>query len=321
MPSFKNIHLVTSPDYLLHDTGDPDHPEQPERLKAILSKLEQGPLSQGLLKVSPVPASRENILAVHDDNYLLRFEDACLSGREYFGHTDNRICYETWQVAFLSAGGGITGIDLIEADQADLVFCAIRPPGHHAEAGLPLGFCFFNNVAVAARYWQKKYGRKRILIFDFDAHHGNGIQEIFDEDSGVMYVSIHEHPTFSFPGTGWDYENGTGAGQGFTFNFPLPPGAGDEQVLQTLKEKITPAVENFRPECIIIAAGFDAHSVDDMSGLDWTTLVYGRLGTVIANWADRFTQGRVLSILEGGYVPEALAASVETYLGGLSLVV
>ncbi len=321
MPSFKTIHIVTSPDYLLHDTGGRDHPEQPERLKAILDKLDQGPLASGLVKVPPVPASREAVLEVHDDDYLLRFEDACLSGREYFGHTDNRICYDTWRVAFLSAGAGITGIDLIEADKAELVFCAIRPPGHHAEAGLPLGFCFFNNVAVAVRYWQKKYNRKRILIFDFDAHHGNGIQEIFDEDATAMYVSMHEHPTFSFPGTGWDYENGTGAGQGFTLNVPLPPGAGDDLVMQALEEKITPAVKEFNPECIVIAAGFDAHAVDDMSGLDWSTLVYGRLGTTIANWADQFTRARVLSILEGGYVPEALAASVETYLGGLSLVV
>ena len=321
MPSFKTIHLVTSPDYLLHDTGGPDHPEQPERLRAISRQLDKGLLAQGLVKVAPAAASRESILAVHDEDYLLRFEDACLSGREYFGHTDNRICYETWEVAFLSSGAGMTGIDLIEAGDAELVFCAVRPPGHHAEQGLPLGFCFFNNVAVAARYWQSRFGRKRILIFDFDAHHGNGIQEIFDEDPGVMYVSIHEHPTFSFPGTGWDYENGTGEGQGFTLNVPLPPGAGDDLVLQAMEEKITPAVHKFRPECIIIAAGFDAHGMDDMSGLDWSTVLYGRLGTTIANWADRFTDGRVLSILEGGYVPEALAASVETYLGGLSLIV
>lgn len=321
MPTFKTIHQVTSLEYLHHDTGGEDHPEQPERLKAIARKLSEGPLAPTIVEVAPVAASREDILAVHDDDYLLRFEDACLSGREYFGHSDNRICYETWEIAFLSAGAGITGIELIEASKSDLVFCSVRPPGHHAEAGLPLGFCFFNNVAVAAKYWQATYGRERILIFDFDAHHGNGIQEIFDEDPGVMYVSMHEHPTFSFPGTGWDYEQGTGPGKGFTLNVPLPPGAGDDLVLQALAEKITPAVEQFRPECIIIAAGFDAHGRDDMSGLDWTTVVYGRLGTTIANWADRFTDGRVLSILEGGYVPEALAASVETYLGGLSLVV
>lgn len=224
-------------------------------------------------------------------------------------------------MAFLAAGAGITGVEMIEAGDAATVFCAVRPPGHHAEAGLPLGFCFFNNVAVTARYWQLCYGRKRILVFDFDAHHGNGIQEIFDEEAGVMYVSIHEHPTFSFPGTGWDYENGTGEGEGFTLNVPLPPGAGDQHVLDVLHDQINPAVREYHPDALLVAAGFDAHSVDDMSGLDWSTVVYGRLGTTIATWADEFCGGRVLSILEGGYVPHALAAGVETYLGGLSIVV
>ncbi len=319
MTSFHTIHLITSPDYLLHDTGGPDHPEQPSRLTAINKRLENGPLSKNLIKVDPVPATRESILLVHNEDYLLRFEDACLSGREYFGHTDNRICYDTWQIAFLAAGAGMTGVDIIESEEGRLVFAAVRPPGHHAEQGLPLGFCFFNNVAATVRYWQNRYGRRRILIFDFDAHHGNGIQEIFDEDPDVMYISIHEHPTFSFPGTGWDYEAGIGAGEGFTLNVPLPPGAGDELVMQAISDQITPAVNRFRPECIVIAAGFDAHGQDDMSGLDWSTLVYGKIGTAVANWADRFTQGRVLSILEGGYVPDALSASVETYLGGLAI--
>ncbi len=319
MTSFKTLHLVTSPDFLLHDTGSKDHPEQPQRLTAITERLEKGPLSDDILKVAPQPADRDSVLRVHDEDYLLRFEDACLSGREYFGHTDNRICYETWEIAFLSAGAGMTGADLIETQGARLVFCAVRPPGHHAEAGLPLGFCFLNNVAATVRYWQARHGRRRMLVFDFDAHHGNGIQEIFDEDPDVMYVSLHEHPTFSFPGTGWDYENGTGAGKGATLNVPLPPGAGDDLVLQAMDEKITPAVNSFEPECIVIAAGFDAHVQDDMSGLAWSTVLYGRLGAAIANWADRFTGGRVLSILEGGYEPEILAASVETYLGGLAI--
>ena len=190
MANFKPIHLITSPFFLQHDTGLDDHPEQPERLASILSCLEKGPLATSITQKTPRAATRQEVTMVHDEDYLLRFEDACLSGREYFGHTDNRICYETWQIAFLAAGAGLTGVDLLESASSELIFCAARPPGHHAEAGLPLGFCFFNNVAIPVRYWQEQYGKERILIFDFDAHHGNGIQEIFDEDSGI---NVYQH--------------------------------------------------------------------------------------------------------------------------------
>ncbi len=320
MPEFRPLTLITDKRYLDHDTGRGDHPESPERIKAILRHLKKGPLAPCISELSPQPAQREWILAVHTENYLFRFEEACLSGKEMLGHPDNRICYDSYEVAFLAAGAGITGVDALETGRAKRVFCCVRPPGHHAEASLALGFCFLNNVAVAARYWQKVYNKKRIMIIDWDAHHGNGIQECFDEDPDVYYISIHEHPTFSFPGTGYAYERGTGQGIGATLNIPLLPGSGDEEVLKALKTEVAGAVEQFRPEALIIAAGFDGHVLDDMSGLAYSTMLYGHIGTYVAAWADKYCAGKSLTILEGGYHIEALASGVETYLGGLALV-
>ena len=316
---FTDITIVTHPRYVEHDTGGDDHPENPSRMSAVLDQIDRGLLSPAISKVTARAAEREWILAIHEENYLFRLEEACLSGKESLGHPDNRIGYDTYEVAFLAAGAGPTGIDMLEEGKAGRVFCCIRPPGHHAEAGLALGFCFLNNTAIAARYWQGAYNRKRIFIVDWDAHHGNGIQEAFDQDPDVFYASIHEHPTFSFPGTGYAYERGSGPGEGATLNVPLPPGTRDEAVLRALDEQIGPALEGFRPDAMLVAAGFDGHRLDDMSGLAYTTRLYGRLGVCMAAWADRYCNGRLVSLLEGGYHRVGLAHGVEAYLGGLAL--
>ncbi len=319
MSRFRPIALVTDPRYLDHDTANSLHPEIPARLEGILKRLESSPLAPYLKKITPRKAEMNRVLAVHDEDYLSSFEGTCISGREFFGHPDNRLGYDSYEIALLAAGGCLSGIDIIENGESELVFCCVRPPGHHAETAQALGFCFLNNVAIAARYWKDVYGKERILIIDWDAHHGNGIQEVFEHDPDVFYISIHEHPTFSFPGTGYSNETGTGAGEGATLNIPLPPGSGDEAILNALKGRAGEAVKKFRPEAIIVAAGFDAHVMDDMSGLAYTTKLYGYLGTFMAFWAERYCKGKVLSILEGGYHLEALPASVEAYLAGLSV--
>lgn len=319
MSRFRPIALVTDPRYLDHDTANSLHPEIPARLEGILKRLESSPLAPYLKKISPRKAEMNRVLAVHDEDYLSSFEGTCISGREFFGHPDNRLGYDSYEIALLAAGGCLNGIDIIENGESELVFCCVRPPGHHAETAQALGFCFLNNVAIAARYWKDVHGKERILIIDWDAHHGNGIQEVFEHDPDVFYISIHEHPTFSFPGTGYSNETGTGAGEGATLNIPLPPGSGDEAILNALKGPAGEAVKEFRPEAIIVAAGFDAHVMDDMSGLAYTTKLYGYLGTFMAFWAERYCKGKVLSILEGGYHLEALPASVEAYLAGLSV--
>ncbi len=319
MAQFKPINLIFSSRFLDHDTGGGDHPESPKRLVKILENLRSGPLKDKIDLVNPKTVDKDLLFSVHSKDYVMRFEEACLSGMETFGHQDNRICYDTFQVALLAAGACQKAVDLVEKGPEGVVMSLVRPPGHHAEASLPLGFCFINNVCLAAKYWQNRYGRKKVFIFDFDAHHGNGIQEVFDSDKSVFYASIHEHPTFSFPGTGYEEDTGSGPGEGFTLNVALPPGATDSLVMKALKERIEPAIEQFKPECIIAAAGFDGHEADDMSGLAYSTGLFGHIGSFLAVFAEKFCQNRLVSILEGGYSLKFIGPSVEIYLGGLAI--
>jgi acetoin utilization deacetylase AcuC-like enzyme len=312
------VTIVADDRCLDHHTGGADHPETPARWVAIRERLRRGPLAARLREVAPREASRRWVETAHSSAYISRFEEAALSGQSYLGHPDCQICYDSFRVALVAAGSGLTGVDLVEADASSPVFCGCRPPGHHAERALAMGFCFFNNAAIAARYWQEAYQRKRVLVLDFDAHHGNGIQSAFEEDPTVLYVSIHEHPTFSYPGTGLAEETGTGEGVGATLNVPLPPGATDDLVRAAISNKIDAAVAGFQPDAMIAAAGFDGHRSDDMSGLAYSTELYGQLAAVLAAWAKRYCHGRFLSLLEGGYHLEALAASVETYLVALA---
>lgn len=318
MPEFRPIVIITHPAFLFHDTGD-DHPETAERIFVILDALHKSPLRTVTTQVAPVVADFGWLTAVHSQSYLFRFEEQALSGHAYLGHPDNQMCYETYEAALLSAGAGLMGVDLLERHAGSrLPFCCVRPPGHHAEKAMAMGFCFLNNTAIAARYWQQKHGRQKVAIIDWDAHHGNGIQAVFEEDPDVLYVSIHEHPTFSYPGSGFASETGSGRGLGATMNIPLPPGAGDPMVRRVVAEQIEPALGRFRPAAIIIAAGFDGHQCDDMSGLVYTTELYRYLGECAASWGRKYCENRVLSILEGGYHLESLAAGVDQYLQGIA---
>jgi len=319
MTDFRNITVIDHLRFDDHDTGGGLHPESPERLRVIRERLSGSILKPFITIIDATPVAREWILAVHDDAYLYRFEEAALAGRLDIDHPDNQICYESFEVAMLSASAGINGIDLLENDMAQTVYCNIRPPGHHAEQRFALGFCFFNNALIAARYWQKKY-HKRVLVIDWDAHHGNGIQSGVEADPDIFYASIHEHPTFSFPGTGYADETGTGEGMGMVLNVPLPPGSTDSSVISALDERIGPAVKKFSPDAIVIAAGFDGHELDDMSGLAYSTNLYAKLGVYMNVWARQYCNGKTLSVLEGGYHLEALAASVEAYLAGLAAI-
>jgi acetoin utilization deacetylase AcuC-like enzyme len=240
-------------------------------------------------------------------------------GRSWLDHRDNSLSYDTYDAALTAAAAGPAAVDVIErGDGGDLPFCLVRPPGHHAEKARAMGFCFLNNVVIAARYWQKTHGRKRIAVVDWDAHHGNGIQHAFEGEGDVLYISIHEHPTFSFPGTGYAEERGTGEGAGATLNIPLRPGDGDDAVQRAIGESVESALENFAPEALIIAAGFDGHSQDDMSGLTFSTGLYGELGAAARRWAGKLCGGRLVSILEGGYHLPVLGESVGSYLAALA---
>ena len=286
--------------YLLHDTG-PYHPEVPERLQAIFKGIEESGLLSKLVRIKASPASMQWIEAVHDEAYILRFEAACMGGRKTIDYPDNVMCQDTYEIAQLAVGGILDTVDLLMKGDIDNAFCAVRPPGHHAEVDTSMGFCYFNNIAIAARYLQKKWDIERVAIIDFDVHHGNGTQHIFENDPSVFYFSIHEHPSFAFPGTGRSFESGNGPGAGATLNLPVLPGQGDNEYAVHFETDLKPALTAFKPQFLLVSAGFDAHCEDDMSGISLTTEGYTKIMETLCALAAQYTQGKLISVLEGGY--------------------
>ncbi|KJR96530.1 MAG: histone deacetylase [Desulfobulbaceae bacterium BRH_c16a] len=309
----KKTGFVYDEKYLLHDTGG-YHPESPERLIAIYKRLTESGMLEKLIRIPAERANQRWIESVHSIRYIMKFDEACMYGLNEFEHPDNAICRDTYDVAFLAVGGVLKAIDAVMKGEVDNAFCAVRPPGHHAEMDQPMGFCYFNNVAIGARYLQKEHGISRIGIIDFDVHHGNGTQHIFDRDPTVFYYSIHEHPSFAYPGTGRDFELGIAEGEGFTVNSPVLPGRGDEEYRRLIMQDLVPAFKKFQPEFIILSAGFDAHQSDLMSGTNLSTDGYDFISEVIVNLVNRFAGGRVVSVLEGGYNLDVLPLLVENHI-------
>ena len=291
--------------YLLHDTG-PYHPEMAERLTAVYDGIKAADLLDQLTLLPAVRAELEWIEAVHDTAYIRRFEEVCLSGNRTFDYPDNQMCTDTYETAFLAVGGVLDVARRVMEGELDNAFCAVRPPGHHAERNQAMGFCYFNNVAISARYLQKAHGVERVAIIDFDVHHGNGTQHIFEADPTVFYYSIHQHPSFAFPGTGREFEEGADAGQGFTLNSPVLPGQGDDVYHKLLQSDLLPAFERFKPEVIIVSTGFDGHGDDDMSDVNLSTEGFSWIMQTIMKLGNRYADGRVISVLEGGYCLERL---------------
>lgn len=314
----KKTGLLHDERYLLHQTG-PDHPECPDRLIAAHSGLKEGGLIDRLIRIPAKKAEIRWIESVHNRNYITRLENACRAGLNEFDNPDNQMCSKTFDIALLAAGGILAAVDMVMDGALDNAFCAVRPPGHHAEVGKALGFCYFNNVAIAARYLQMKYKVHRIGIIDFDVHHGNGTQHIFEDDPFVYYYSIHEHPTFAYPHTGREFERGRDMGWGYTLNSPVLPGAGDKEYQEVITKDLLPAFDIFQPEVILVSAGFDAHVDDDMSDINLSTEGFSWLMKQIVDMADQHCRGRLISVLEGGYcltrLPELIRNHVAIMLG------
>ncbi len=299
--------------YLQHDTG-PYHPEAPDRLSAIFSGLERAGLLSKLIRLEACMAEMKWIEAVHDKQYIERFKSVCQSGTNSFECEDNQLCYQTYDIARLAVGGVLNASRQVMDGVLDNVFCAVRPPGHHAEADRSMGFCYFNNVAIAARYIQSEWGIQRIGIMDFDVHHGNGTQSIFESDPTVFYYSIHEHPSFAFPGTGRAFEKGSGNGVGFTRNYPVLPGQGDDEYISIMDTDFTPLMDQYAPEVMLVSAGFDAHVDDDMSGISLTTDGFTYVMERIVDIANKHSGGRIISVLEGGYSLKRLPELVNNHI-------
>ena len=304
--------------FLLHDTG-PYHPESADRLVAILKGIQAAELLPHLIRVIAKRADLKWIESVHTQTYIRRFEEVCLSGHSYLDHQDNQMCVDTYETAFLAAGGVIEAARMLMDNEVDNAFCAVRPPGHHAERDQAMGFCYFNNVAIAARYLQMARSIERVGIIDFDVHHGNGTQHIFEQDPSVFYYSIHQHPSFAYPGTGREFEQGEGQGYGYTKNSPVLPGQSDDDYRMLFEKDLLPAFDSFQPQVILVSTGFDAHADDEMADVSLTTEGYSWIMQAVMQLAEKHCGGRLISVLEGGYcldrLPELAANHVKILLG------
>ena len=305
------VGFVYDPRYLGHEMGH-GHPESPERLRAICTQLQSSGTWSRLHQLPPRHAERQWIECIHESSYI----DTLARRSPKDGYTsldpDTSMSSGTLDAAYLATGGALAAADAIMTGEIAHAFCAVRPPGHHAEADRAMGFCFFNTVAITARYLQQQHGVQRILIVDWDVHHGNGTQHAFYDDDSVLFFSTHQFPYY--PGTGRGTETGGGKGQGLTINVPLSGGQGDDEYQEVFQKVLVPAAEAFQPEFILISAGFDAHREDPLASMDLTESGYAELTRIVASLAKNFSGGRILGCLEGGYHLHALAASVDQHL-------
>jgi acetoin utilization deacetylase AcuC-like enzyme len=300
--------------YLRHLTGS-GHPERPARLTAIVDRLRTCGLTTNLVPIRPRPATIEQIAAVHALSYIKRVEHDCRDGVGYIDSPDAPASVESYAVALEAAGGVLAAVDAVMAGTVQNAFCAVRPPGHHALTNRAMGFCLFNNVAIAARHIQQRHKLARVLIVDWDVHHGNGTQAAFYADPTVLYFSTHQSPLY--PGTGGADETGEGPGRGFTVNVPLPAGTGDAEYRRVFEECLRPAAAAFRPDFVLISAGFDAAQGDLLGAMKLTPAGYADLTRVVKAIAAGHCRGRLVSVLEGGYALDLLAGSVEAHIRAL----
>ena len=307
--------FITSPIFLDHDTGL-SHPESPERLKSIAARLKKSKVMEHLMSIEPRPAQRQELELVHSRGYIDSIKSRCENGVTVLDGGDTIVSPSSYSVALQAAGGVVRAVEMIYRREISNAFCAVRPPGHHAEADTAKGFCLLNNAAVAAKMAQKAHGADRILILDWDVHHGNGTQHIFQSDPTVHYISLHQHPFY--PGTGAKNETGKGDGLGATTNFPLSAGGGDEVYRDIFNNALPDIVAGFKPDFIILSAGFDAHVRDPIANMNVSTECFTEMTAVMATLATELCDGRLLSLLEGGYDLKGLSDSVAAHLGKLT---
>ncbi|HKJ00017.1 MAG TPA: histone deacetylase [bacterium] len=304
--------LYSDPIFMAHDTGN--HPENAGRLAAIAQRLASDGLVTRCIERKPRPATQEEVTTVHSVGYMRHVEEAALSGQQYLDTPDCVLSTETYNVALHAAGALVDSVVDVAEGRLDNAFVACRPPGHHAEQGQAMGFCYFNNIAIAAAVLTAKLGYERVLVFDFDVHHGNGTQHTFEERKDVLFCSMHQHPLTLYPGTGFAEERGRGDGLGYTLNAPMAPFSGDADYLQVFEHKLLPAFRDYKPQFILVSAGFDAHQDDPLAMINLTQSAFDRMLAATKQLAVETCGGKLVSALEGGYNYEALAACVASHL-------
>ena len=306
--------LFYHPDCIAHDAGQ-GHPERPQRLHSIMEHLENRDLLDHVLVSTPAEADVASIEYIHSSTHVERLSRLSALGRPVAVTTDTVVCPATYRAARLAAGAVQEAVDAVVKNRVDNCFCLVRPPGHHAEHEEMMGFCFFNHVAIAARYLQVRHAVGKVAIIDWDVHHGNGTQHSFEADSTIFFFSIHQFP--HYPGTGARMECGHGPGTGYTLNAPMPPGTGDAEYIRVFREELRPAIAAFDPDFILISAGFDAHRADPLGAVQLTERGFEHLTREVLSMAADHCGGRLVSTLEGGYDLAATSASAAAHLGAL----
>ena len=293
--------VIFSPIYFQHNPGR-DHPESAKRLGVIVNELKRGKLSKSKnwRFVAPEKASISDVELVHDSDYIRFIEAFCNSGGGLLDLEDTVVSSKSFDVALYAVGGALKATKLVMERKFGNAFALVRPPGHHAEKFQALGFCVFNNVAIAAKHLIKEYGLKRILILDIDAHHGNGTQKTFYETNKVLYMSLHQDPRL-FPGTGFIDELGEGTGLGYNINVPFPFRTNDSIYLKAMREIVTPIVRQYKPQFILMSAGLDGHYSDSVGNLSLSAFCYEEIYGIMMNLASEVCKGMLVSVLEGGY--------------------
>jgi acetoin utilization deacetylase AcuC-like enzyme len=297
--------FVYDPIFLEHDTGQ--HPENKDRMLATMALLEQAGLLDKLPRLDARDATPDELALVHDARYVEAVRRAAEQGGGWVD-PDTLITPRSYDVAARVVGGTLAATDSVIAGAANNAFCLVRPPGHHATPTIAMGFCLFNHVAIAAEYARQRHGLERVAIIDYDVHHGNGTQEAFYNDGGVLYVSTHEYPFY--PGTGAAHEIGDGPGLGANVNIPMPHSCGDDAYRRAFDEIVVPIVRRFRPQMILVSSGYDAHYADGLAGEDVSVDGYGALVSIILALAAELCDGRAVFALEGGYHMTALPWSI-----------
>ena len=306
--------LVISRDYAAHLTGA-GHPERPDRVTAIVERLEADGLTARARVIAPRAATDEEILRCHAADYLRIVTEDVADGLDRLSTGDTPLSPRSLDIARLAAGGVIAAVDEVAAGRVRNAFAVVRPPGPHATPAKGMGFCLFDNVAIAARHAQVKHGLRRVLVADWDVHHGNGTQDMFYEDGSVLFFDTHQHPRY--PGTGRADETGRGAGAGLTINCPFPAGAGRAEIVGAFREKLAPAADAFRPDLVLVSAGFDSRAGDPLGDFRLTDDDFAELTGMVMEIADRHCDGRLVSTLEGGYALEGLASAVAAHVRAL----